>query len=290
MRRWAIFCNPTSGNFNGHRLEEIQRVLREGGVECRVLPTAYRGHAADLGCAIAGVDCVAVYGGDGTLNEAANGLLGRDLPLAFLPGGTANVMAHELGLPQDPVQAARLLLRGETRTILPGVIGKRAFLLMAGFGFDGMAVQRVSPRLKARLGKFAYVWAGLRSCGARHPPLRVTNGGRPVPGGHWAVVARARHYGGRYVIDRSAGLTQPDLSLVVVPQRGFLPFLVGNLGLGVGRPWGGAVVQHGTAFRIQADTPVPVQVDGDAFGAGTEFILGLAAQPLRLRFPGGAET
>ncbi len=285
MKRWVIICNQTSGGFNGRRLEEIQRTLHEGGVETRVMPTAYRGHATDLCRAITGADCVAVYGGDGTLNEAANGLLGRDLSLAFLPGGTANVMAHELGLPRDPVRAARLLLRGESRAVFPGMIGDRAFLLMAGFGFDGLAVQRVSPRLKARTGKLAYVWAGLQSFAARHPPLRVTNGDRQVPGGQWAIVTRARHYGGPYVIDRRAGLTQPELRLIVVPQRGFLPFLVGRLGLGLARPWGGTIEEGGTAFRIAADVPVPVQVDGDVFGLGREFDVGLGHRALRVRFP-----
>jgi diacylglycerol kinase family enzyme len=290
MERWAILCNQTSGGYDARRLEEIRRVLREGGVETRVVPTAYRGHATDLCRAMSGVDCVAVYGGDGTLNEAANGLLGRDLPLAFLPGGTANVMAHELGLPQNPVRAARLLLKGSARAIYPGMIGERAFLLMAGFGFDGMAVHRVSPRLKSRVGKLAYVWAGLQAFAAHHPPLQVSNGGVPVPGGQWAIVCRAKHYGGPYVIDPAAGLAQPELSLIVMPHRGVLPFLVGSLGLRLRRPRGGAVVQHGTAFRIQSDAPIPVQVDGDAFAIGRDFTLGLASRPLRLRFPAGGQT
>lgn len=289
MTRWAILCNQSAGSYNPRRLEEIRQALRAGNVDSRVIPTAYRGHATDLCRAISDVDTVAVYGGDGTLNEAANGLLGRGIPLAFLPGGTANVMAYELGLPQDPVRAARLLTRGESRTVYPGIIDGRAFLLMAGIGFDGMAVHKVSPRIKSNVGKLAYVYAGLQAFVSPQAPLQVTNGAAMVPGGHWVVASRARYYGGPYVIDREAGLSQPDLSLAVVPQRGLLPFLVGTLGLGVRRPWGGAVVQHGRSFRIRAESPVFVQLDGEAFSSGQDFSIGISPQPLLLRYPSPAK-
>lgn len=285
MTRWAILCNQTSGSHDPRRLERIQQVLAAEGITTRVFPTAYAGHATDLCRGMNGVDCVAVYGGDGTLNEAANGLLGRGVPLAFLPGGTANVMAHELSLPQDPVRAARLLAHGENRAIHPGVISGRAFLLMAGFGFDGMAVHRVSPRLKARVGKLAYVAAGLRAFAAPQPLLRVSGGAGDPCEAHWAVVSRARHYGGPYVMDPTAGLEQPELGLVAVPRRGLLPFLVGTLGLRLGRPVGGAIRRHGTVFHIQAAAPVWAQVDGEAFGSGRAFTVTLASQPLLLRFP-----
>lgn len=288
MERWAILCNQTSGSYDPRRLEAIRQVLRARGVDSRVVPTAYRGHATDLCRGMSDVDTVAVYAGDGTLNEAANGLLGRELPLAFLPGGTANVMAHELGLPQDPVRAAQALVAGEVRTVVPGLIGERAFLLMAGFGFDGMAVHRVSPRLKARTGKLAYVWAGLQAFAARHATLRLTNGDAALRPAHWAVVSRAAHYGGPFLIDREAGLERPELSLTAMAHRTVLPFLVANLGLGLRRPAGSAQRQHGTDFRVQADVPVCVQVDGDAFPPGRDFSVALSPRPIRLRFPAGA--
>lgn len=285
MTLWAILYNQTSGSYDSRRLEDIQQMLAAQGIGTQLFPTAYAGHATDLCRGISGVDCVAVYGGDGTLNEAANGLLGRGVPLAFLPGGTANVMAHELGLPQDPVRAARLLAGGENRPIHPGMAGGRAFLLMAGFGFDGMAVHLVSPRLKSHAGKLAYVASGLRALAAPQPLLRVSGGTDAPCEAHWAVVSRARHYGGPYVIDPAAGLGRPQLSLVAVPKRGLLPFLVGTLGLRLGRSWGGAIRRHGIVFHIQAAAPVWVQVDGEAFGNGREFTVTLAPQPLLLRFP-----
>jgi diacylglycerol kinase family enzyme len=285
MTRWAILCNQSAGSYNPRRLEQVQQALRANRVESRVIPTAYRGHATDLCRAISDVDTVAVYGGDGTLNEAANGLLGRGIALAFLPGGTANVMAYELGLPQDPVRAARLLTKGDSRIVYPGIIDGRVFLLMAGIGFDGMAVHKVSPRIKSNVGKLAYVYAGLQAFVNPQPALQVINGSIPVPGGHWVVVSRARYYGGPYVIDRDGGLAKPELSLIVVPQRGLLPFLVGTLGLRLRKPRGGAMVQHGREFRIHAESPVFVQLDGEAFSSGQDFAVGISAQPLLMRYP-----
>jgi diacylglycerol kinase family enzyme len=208
--------------------------------------------------------------------------------LAFLPGGTANVMAHELGLPQDPVQAVRLLAQGEDRPIRPGMVGGRAFLLMAGFGFDGMAVHRVSPRLKSRVGKLAYVVAGLQAFAARQPLLRVSGGADTVREAHWVVVSRARHYAGPYVIDPAAGLERPELGLVAVRRSGLLPLLVGALALRLRRPVTGATWWHGTMFHIQAAAPVWAHVDGETFGSSREFTVTLAPQPLLLRFPARA--
>jgi diacylglycerol kinase family enzyme len=283
--RWALIYNPAAGGFRPAALDNIVRTLYVAGIETRLLATAAPGHATELGRSAQGVGRVAVYGGDGTLSEAANGLLGRDLPLVVLPGGTVNVLAHELGLPRDPALAALAALGGTVRAIHPGRIGPRAFLLMAGFGFDGLAVQLVSPRMKAALGRAAYVWAGWRALRRPHPLLRVTCDGRALAQGHWVVTSRARHYGGRYVIHGEAGLAAERLSVITVPRAGYLPFLVGNLGLGLDRRPGGTVIGQGRAIRLEADAPVHVQVDGDYHGSGRAFEVALAQQSLRLCFP-----
>ena len=303
MEIWAVIYNPQAGGFREHRLESIAAVLRDEGVQVRLLPTGHPGHATQLAREVDGVQCVAVHGGDGTLNEAANGLLGRDIPLAFLPGGTANVVAVEQGLPMNPVKAAAALARGNVRPVLPGMLDGHCFLLMAGFGFDADAVHAVNPGLKARLGKGAYALSALRVIGRRQPGLRVTGGfgsagiGRrrqldapavpaasPVPA-DWAVVARSRHYGGRHVLHPGAGLEAPALGLVAVRPGGVLPFLIGRMALRL--PFRGSLSMLAEGgCRIEADAPIHVQVDGDYFGQGTSFRVQLAEKPLLLRFPG----
>ena len=286
MTRWAVIYNPVAGAYRARALERLERALREEGIEGLFLATERRGHGTELARQISGVDAVAVYGGDGSLNEVANGLIGRNLPLAFLPGGTANVMAHELGLPLDPARAARLLARGKPRLIRPGKLGSRYFLLMAGFGFDGDAVRRVTPALKERLGKVAYVLAGLQALLARTPPITAQpEGSRPPRQGVWVVAARARRYGGAFTIHPRAGLTHDALGLAVIGGLGVIPFLLGNLGLGL--PWAGprTWLEQCASLRVECSVPIHVQLDGDYFGSGNHFEAGLADETLPLCFP-----
>ena len=147
MARWAIIYNPVSGSYRARTLAAIESFLQSQGIVTIALPTRNPGHATEIARTIEEVSCVAVFGGDGTLNEVANGLAGRGLPLAFLPGGTASVMARELGISRDPLRAARALLRGRPVEIRPGQIGSRLFLLMAGRQKSGDHAIAVGDRI-----------------------------------------------------------------------------------------------------------------------------------------------
>ena len=261
-------------------------MLQQLGIASRLLPTQAAGHATALARAVEGVSCVACYGGDGTLNETAAGLLGRGIPLAFLPGGTANVMAWELGLGRDPVVAAHTLATGRVLPIRPGVVEGRPFLLMAGFGFDADAVYRVRPALKQRLGKGAYVVAGLAALLAPMPHLTVRTDEGSIRQGSWAVAARAGHYGGSFWMHRVAALTADALGTVVVRRRWLLPFLFAGLGLGLPFSTRAMWRQGSRSFVVEADQPFHAQVDGDYFGKATRFIVSLSDKTLPLRVPG----
>ena len=121
--------------------------------EVTLAETTRRGHATRLamGAAAAGTDVVVVLGGDGTLNEAANGLAGTDTALAPLPGGSTNVFARQLGLPDDPIGATGLLLEAldqdRCRSIGLGVVNGRYFLFHVGIGFDAAVVARSNAEL-----------------------------------------------------------------------------------------------------------------------------------------------
>ena len=302
METWALIYNPQAGGFRQGTLEAIAKALRDAGVQTRLLPTGRPGHATQLASEARGVATVAVYGGDGTLNEAANGLLGGRTSLAFLPGGTANVMAWELGLPINPVKAAAMLARGQLRPVYPGLLHgimhdtmneplhdppqDRCFMLMAGFGFDADAVHAVNSRLKARVGKAAYGLSALQVLGRRQPGMRVTRAGeQEAISTNWAVVCRSRHYAGRYVLHPGAGLEAPALGLAAVPPRRVLPFLIGRMGLRL--PFSSYFSMLGEGgCGIEADAPVAAQVDGEYAGRATSFKVGLAAKPLLMRFPG----
>ena len=288
MSRWALIYNPTAGRVRPALVERIRRALGDQGIQVESLPTAAPGHASLLASRASGVERIAVLGGDGTFNEAANGLPGDGPPLIFLPGGTANVMAYELGVSRHPVRAALAQAAAEPVAVYPGLVKQRRFLLMAGFGFDGDAVFRVRPNVKRYAGKGAYVWAGLGALLGPKPAMTLHTPDGRTQRVHWALCARARHYGGAFVVHPRAGLAAPKLGLLGVSSRCLLPFLVGNLGLRLPLHGSGIRLTQGATMRVQAEAAIHVQIDGDYFTSGTDFEVGTSRQPIRLCIPGAA--
>jgi diacylglycerol kinase family enzyme len=286
MSRWALIYNPTAGRVRPGLVERIRHTLENQGIQVELLPTAAPGHASLLASRASGVERIAVLGGDGTFNEAANGLPADGPPLVFLPGGTANVMAHELGISRHPVRAALAQAAAAPVAVYPGLVKQRRFLLMAGFGFDGDAVFRVRPELKHFLGKGAYVWAGLGALLGHKPAMTLHTPDRHTQRVHWALGARAGHYGGAFIVHPHAGLTAPTLGLLGVSARCLLPFLVGNLGLRLPLRGTGIRLSQGASMRVQAETTIHVQIDGDYFTSGTDFQVHTSRQPIRLCIPG----
>ena len=153
--------------------------------EVQVAETSRRGHAARLAqhAATQGVDLVVVFGGDGTLNETANGLVGSESALAPLPGGSTNVFARTLGLSDDPVEATATILdalaRGSTRRVGLGSVNRRYFLFHCGVGFDAAVVEQVERRagLKRYAGHPLFIYAAmdtwLRHYDRKHPHFQV---------------------------------------------------------------------------------------------------------------------
>ena len=152
MKRLLLIVNPYSTNVTGDRIAAVEHALGER-VEVRTRFTERPGHATELAAAGASeeVDAIAVFSGDGTYNEALNGADGK-LPFGFLPGGGSSVFPRALGLPRDPVAAARAigasLAAGRVRRISLGSVNGRRFCFSAGLGFDAEAVRRLD-----RLGR-----------------------------------------------------------------------------------------------------------------------------------------
>ncbi|HKI99459.1 MAG TPA: diacylglycerol kinase family protein [bacterium] len=286
MTRWALICNPTAGGYRPDVPERVQSALAGQGVEVHVQRTQGAGHAVELAQALNGVACVAAYGGDGTVREVAKGLLGRDLPLAFLPGGSGNSTAKELGLPLEPVAAALASLQGRVLPIRLGHINGEPFVNMAGIGFDALAVHLITPQLKARLGPLAYIAAGFRCLVHRHPALRLH-----TPAGErrarWVVGARASRYAGLLRIHPTAHMTRPVLGLAAVNGWMLLPFGIGRLLLHLPVRGPGLTLEEHAGFRVTSSEPVHAHVDGDYLGQGTSFELGLLEQPVSFCLPGG---
>jgi diacylglycerol kinase family enzyme len=179
-RRMLIIVNPYATTVSD-RLRNLVVYALQGRYEVDAIDTEARGHATVLcrEAAHEGYDVVVAFGGDGTVNEAANGLLGSCTPLTCLPGGSANVFCKMLGIPGELVDATEHLLgiadTWEPRRVDVGLVGERCFTFSSGLGLDASVVQRVdsNPHLKARFGAWYFTVAAVGTFTRRylaHPP------------------------------------------------------------------------------------------------------------------------
>ncbi len=271
-RRLRIIHNPTAGGSRWRRYGAVLERLHDAGAQIEELATGRRGDAEAYAAALGADDCdrLVVAGGDGTVNEAINGLLanragGRTLPLAILPLGTANVLANEIGLSTRPATVARTIVEGVARPVALGDSNGRAFCLMAGVGFDAHVVARIDSRLKKRIGKLVYVWQTLRQLGVyQFPPYRVTIDGAVFDAAS-AVACNAHYYGGRYVLAPDALMTEPSLEVCLFEKAGRLHAVkyAAAMLLGVLPRLSDYRIVTGRQISIQGPPEDPIQGDGD---------------------------
>jgi diacylglycerol kinase family enzyme len=222
-----------------------------------------------------GADLVLAAGGDGTLNEVAEGMVGSQVPLGILPGGTANVLATELKLGSNLERVAGRLERCRPIRIPAGHVTcaggavSRHFLLMAGIGLDAHIVYRVSGPLKAATGKFAYWVAGWTLLGRRLAEFRVEMNGVSRQCS-FALVSKVRNYGGDFEIAREVRLADDRFEVVLFEGRSTLPYVKYFGGLMLNRLNGmkGVTVERAQCLRLLApeDRRVYLQIDGEFAG------------------------
>jgi diacylglycerol kinase (ATP) len=249
-------------------------VLVANGVRLDLAETCGAGHAESLAREAAknGSDLIVAAGGDGTIAEVANGLMGTGARLGVIPLGTANVLAHELGLPFSPKAVAAALAFGRTTTLWPGIAesptSKRLFVQMLGVGFDAHVVRHVSYPMKKLLGKGAYVLCSMMELARyRYPRIHVRLDDMDTSAAS-VIVSKGRYYGGRFRLALDAVPGEPGFSVILFDHSGpgaammygaALPF---NL---LGRAPG---VRRIRANRVDfiGNQPVPAQADGDPAG------------------------
>jgi diacylglycerol kinase family enzyme len=307
FRKAALIYNPVAGGgFRNavRRVGEAADALRRHVPEVILTPTVPGRHADVLAreAVAAGCDLIAPCGGDGTINEALQGVVGSSATLMPLPAGTANVLAWETGLPVDPVKAAAMLPDLVARDVELGVVElpdeglQRYFLLMCGAGVDANAVYRLNVDLKRRAGIFAYFWSGLRQLAERFERLEVAVGGETLPS-TLAVVSKSRLYGGKLILTPYAHLLEPQFDVVTFRSASplvYTGYLAGVLVQqldrfrGVGRRRAGEV-----EFRkLDCSPHVYVQVDGELIGKlparvhmGPEIVRLLLPRPYVAAYP-----
>ncbi len=284
-----LVYNPRAGGRKAAAAAgEVARLLADGGWSVRTESTRGPGSAAEIVRERrAGLDGVWCLGGDGTVNELLPALVGSGLPLGVLPGGTANVVARELGLPKNVLAAASRLRQGDVRPVTTGCANGRPFLAMAGAGFDAAVTAAVSARLKRWAGRSAFAVAALRTWAAYpYPPVTFRTPAGNLAG-TFGVAANTCRYGGGWPMAPAASLADPRLDLVVFRGASRLRYLQYLARLPFGRHIRGADVRlvRADRFTLAASRPFPFQVDGEYAGqvSGLEIVARPAS--LSLWFP-----
>lgn len=284
--KMMLIANAVASSFSARRRVVIRKALA-ADYDLTAVETEYRGHATLLAAQAAaeGFDVVVVLAGDGTLNEAACGLVGTETALAALPGGSTNVYAQALGVPIDPVDAASVLIQSletNTRTrIGVGKVNNRHFLFHCGIGFDAAVIRRVERygRLKRHAAHPVYVLAAFdtwfRGFDRKHPAFDIElANGEMIEGVYFAIAHKMAPYtylGHRPInVDTTASLHTP-LALTAFRKCDVVTLLGGAASaMGTGRflRHRRAIVQRSDLerFTVHGRVPFPHQVDGDDIG------------------------
>jgi len=273
-----LISNPKTGRYASRRLRPIQETLsqlRSLGLNVELKLTTRPHEATELAARAArnGSSDVIVAGGDGTINEAIQGVAGTKARLAIIPRGTANVLARELGLPLDEEQAAVVAARGKSRRIHLGLAidettgVSRHFALMAGIGLDASIVRRVQPSLKKRIGKGAFWVSGLSHLATWSPhPFTLEIDGREYAA-TFAAIGKGPRYGGDLAITPGARLDQPEFEVCMINTSSRIRYLrLLSHALREGMPRDKAEVQFVKTTKILARGDAPVQIDGELIG------------------------
>ncbi|MGH2448612.1 MAG: diacylglycerol/lipid kinase family protein [Chloroflexota bacterium] len=289
----TLIRNPNAGRrHHGQPVQGAADILERAGWELRTETTGAPGDTARITrAAVAeGMDAVLVAGGDGTVNEAVQALAGSETALGFLPFGTVNIWARELGLPLHPMGAAHELAAGRIEQVDLGMIDDRYFLLMAGIGFDGAVVRRAQTleRHKQRFGVLPYIASGL----AVAPFYRGADIELRYDGlirklrALMVVVANTRLYGGRFRMTPKAVANDGWLDLCVIKGHGPLAMLRQSVPLFLSGSVAHSDVEllRVRELSITSEAALPVQVDGELAGE-TPARVSVASKALKVIVP-----
>ncbi len=293
-KRMLLIVNPYATTVSD-RLKNLVVYALQGRFDVEAVATEAQNHATEIGreARDGGYDVVVAFGGDGTLNEVANGLAGTDLPVAVLPGGSTNVVCRTLGIPNDVVDATEHLLSllddWQPRRIDLGMVDERYFVFACGVGIDATVVRRVdaNPKLKGSVGPYYYSWAGISGFYRRYlvNPIRVrtTVDGREPVEGITTIVQNSdplTYFASRPIrVCEGIAIDDGTLSMAVLKRatQRDMPTLIARL-FSESRPAARhkqvahfddvahAVVETVSKAKDGGPRPFPLQVDGDYIG------------------------
>jgi diacylglycerol kinase (ATP) len=270
----VLIFNPVAKRASIKKASLASYYLQSKGYEVEVLFTEKKGDAEGIAREAIRKSpyLIVACGGDGTFNEVINGISGSEIPVAILPLGTTNVLAKELGIPEDVRGSMEIALKGTAKTISLGRIilqnssrKSRYFCLMAGVGFDGEAVFGIKENIKKISGKGSYIYSGIRTL-LRYDPVELTfNVDGKTYSGYSAVIGKAAKYGGNFMITPDARLTDQNLYICIFRNKKRLDILRYAFGVITASHLKFRDVIYEKAKTILIDGKAHIQIDGDYF-------------------------
>jgi diacylglycerol kinase (ATP) len=273
-KSFALVFNARAGAARPKLLDGVLAALESAGATVFVLPARSAEEAsarvAELAAA-GGADAVIAAGGDGTFRAVATGAANTGLAIGYIPLGTGNVLAYELGLRKHAKDVAQNLLENPVIPIQGGLVNGAPFFLMVGAGFDAHIVHGLNYKTKRIFARAAYTVPVTKTLLRGPESFDVDVDGRAFMAS-WVIVTRASHYGGSFTLTRDTQLGRPEMIAILFNARSRYQLLKAAAGLGLGRHVrpetraAGVTVIPATRVEIGRRVSMPVQVDGDETG------------------------
>lgn len=268
MNKSALFLANPKARRGSESLQPVIERLKQGGLDVIVEPfEALPELARDIVRLRNQADLVIVCGGDGSVSSSAVAAMESGLPLGIIPMGTANDLARTLAIPMDLVGAAETIVQGSTRRVDVGTVNGHAFFNVASIGLSTELTGKLDPGLKRHLGRLGYAVAAARVLAGASPfDARITEKGQTTRVRSFQIaVGNGRHYGGGNVIEHTAAIDDGylDLYSLEVAKLWKVVLMMRSFRAGRHGAWSEVRTARCVEFDIEADTPLPVNADGE---------------------------
>jgi YegS/Rv2252/BmrU family lipid kinase len=268
MEDSCVILNPAARSTRARQSRDrITRLARRSGAIIKLTNGPGDAEAQAERAVSQGYTTIVAAGGDGTINEVVNGIDGASVSLGILPIGTMNVFALELGIPWDLDQAWGVITRGRIRHTDLASANDHRFVQLAGVGLDAQIVERTDSESKNALGPLSYLLTATQIVGERPPRLRIHADGE-MHEGSFVLIGNGRFYGGPIMLFTEA---QPDDGLLDVCLFKYMNYLhlmryLRGILFGAHTKFSDVRYFKSRSIRVEADEPVPVEVDGELYG------------------------
>ena len=291
-----FIVNPSAGQGRYKRvIHDIEQVMSEGQHHYDIAIPSYKGEATLLAKNFASDhDVVVAVGGDGTVNEVINGLVGTNAILGIIPAGTGNGFAREFGLPLHPREACKVLLNGYTRWIDIGKANDRYFVGVAGLGFDALIAKFVGEMFGPLRGLWIYFFAGMLVFNRYKPsPINIVIDSESLEARPLVVaIANTKRYGGRALIAPDAIPDDGLFDVCIIRSMGAFALIrhLPKLFKGTHTQLSYVKIYRSVKVTIKAQDPMPIHLDGEALDSCNKMQFTIIPKAIRLLIPNKEEN